>query len=197
MEVTQYPGFAKVFPGKLGFWFWHCLINALPSYLIAVVWLELWKFPVAHIAMGCAVLTFMLGYSVVTSLPGPLAKKGSLFSRALKVALVIRIVISVITAAIVPTGVYLLFTPDLWCGQFAASLVSEIYGFLGYEATLLQRVNDGSPSVILSTPGFMEIYLTTVLEGLILSFMLFIFSFIAIIILQMRDRKRMFREGRI
>jgi hypothetical protein len=35
----------------------------------------------------------------------------------------------------------------------------------------------------------MEIYLTTVLEGLILSFMLFILSFIAIIILQMRDRK--------
>ena len=197
MEPTKYIGFAKVFPEKLKFWFWHCLINALPSYLIAVVWLELWKYPVAHVAIGCAVLTFMLGYSVVTSLPGPLTRKETLYARALKAALVIRIVISAITVMIVPTGVFLLLTPDLWCGRFAATLVSKIYGFLGFEATLLPRANGGGPSELFSTPGFMEIYLTTVLEGLILSFMLFIFSFIAIIILQMRDRKRMFREGRI
>jgi prolipoprotein diacylglyceryltransferase len=37
--------------------------------------------------------------------------------------------------------------------------------------------------------GFLEIYATTILEGLILSFLLFILSFIAIIILQMRDRR--------
>ena len=43
----------------------------------------------------------------------------------------------------------------------------------------------------------MEIYLTTLLEGLFLSFLLFILSFIAIIILQARDKRRMFCKGRL
>lgn len=187
--------FWRVLPSQLAFWFWHCLINALPSYLIAVMWMALWKYPIAHIAMGCAVLTFIIGYSVVTSLPGPLARKDSLFGRALRSALMMRLVISVITIAMVPTGIFLTLTPDLWCGRLAVFLVSKAYGILGLNGALLNRSFDSDLSGVL--PGFMEIYLTTLLEGLILSFMLFILSFIAIIILQAKDRKRMFREGRL
>jgi prolipoprotein diacylglyceryltransferase len=51
---------------------------------------------------------------------------------------------------------------------------------------------------VLIQPGFMEIYLITLFEGLILSLMLFIFSVMAVVILQMRDRKKMFlRETRV
>ncbi|MEP2774872.1 MAG: hypothetical protein ABJQ29_02795 [Luteolibacter sp.] len=197
MTPTEYIGFQKLFPAKLKFWSWHCLINALPSYLIAVVWLQLWQHPIAHVSMAFAVLTFVLGYSVATSLPGPLANKDSLFSRAVKVGLIIRLIISFLTVCLVPTGVLLLFTPDYWSGQLAVSIVNEIYSYLGLEGTLLARVNDGRTPGISVSPGFLEVYLSTVLEGLILSFMLFILCVMAIIILQMRDRKRMFREGRI
>lgn len=193
----EYGGFKENFPKKLRFWFWHCLVNALPSYLMAVVWLALWTHPVAHIAMGCAVLTFVIGYSVLTSLPGPLAVKDSLFSRAMRVGLRVRMVISILTVCVVPTGIFVLFTPDYWCGQIAVNLVSKLYGLLGLEATLLPRINGDGRTRSLTSPDFVEIYLSTLLEGLILSSMLFIFSVIAIIILQVRDRKKMFREGRI
>jgi hypothetical protein len=64
-------------------------------------------------------------------------------------------------------------------------MVARCYDLLGLEATLAGRLDSVASSI---ETGFMEIYLSTVLEGLILSFMLFILSFIAIIILQMRDR---------
>jgi hypothetical protein len=195
MSQEEYVEFRKRFASRLAFWLWHCIINALPSYLIAVIYLGLWEYPIAHVAMGCAVLTFILGYSVVTSLPGPLARKDSLFSRALNVALGIRLVISVATSLVIPFGPLMLLSPDFWCGRLAAFLVSEAYGVLGLDGVLVDRSFDSDLSGVL--PGFMEIYLTTLLEGLFLSFLLFILSFIAIIILQARDKRRMFCKGRL
>lgn len=183
------PTFSKCFPGKLRFWAIHCTINALPSYLIAVVWLELWPVAHAHWAMLAAVCTFIIGYAVLTSWLPVLREGRNLFTRALKVGLVIRTVISCLTVCVVPLGILLLFTPDYWCGQFAVVIVDWCYDLAGLEATLGSRFNDGYVDGSSLYTGFMEIYLTTLVEGLILSFLLFILSFIAIIILQMRDRR--------
>ncbi len=184
----------KRFPSKLKFWSVHCLINALPSYLIAVVWLQLWDQPVAQLAMGFAVLTFVLGYSIATSLPGPLSNRDSLAGRAMRVGLTVRTVISVVTVLAVPTGTLMFFTPDLWCGVFASNAVGFLFESAGLESTLPRGFNDGRSSGSSQVVGFLEVYLTTVIEGLILSFMLFLFSFIAILILQMRDRKKRFSQ---
>lgn len=186
MQTDQLPTFRKCFPGKLRFWAIHCTVNALPSYLIAVVWLGLWPVAHAHWAMLAAVLTFVFGYSVLTSWLPVLREGRNLFTRALKVGLVIRTVISCLTVMAVPLGIFVLFTPDYWCGQTAVNAIAWCYDLAGLEATLGSRADSVASSI---DTGFMEIYLTTVLEGLILSFMLFIFSFMAIIILQMRDRK--------
>jgi hypothetical protein len=43
--------------------------------------------------------------------------------------------------------------------------------------------------------GFVQIYATTMLEGLILSFLLLMISFFALIILQARDRRKVFSPG--
>lgn len=172
----------KIFPGKLRFWALHCTINALPSYMIAVVWLGLWPVAHAHWAMLAAVLTFIIGYAVLTSYV-PLLREGqTLFTRALKVGLTIRMVISVFTIIAVPVGVPLFVSPDLWCGMGASWFVSQVLG----TQPLLQRIGEASGGFEV---GFLEIYATTLLEGLLLSFLLFILSFIAIIILQMRDRR--------
>ncbi len=176
-----------VFFGKLRFWAIHCLINALPSYLIAVVWMELWGSSNAQFAMLAAVLTFIFGYSVLTSALPIFREDGSLFSRALHVGLIVRMVISVITVIAVPLGPLLMFTPDLWCGQFANNVVAWVLRVDG-----LMARTEGLRGEVLGKVGFFEIYLTTVLEGLILSFMLFIFSFIAIIFLQRKSVKNLY-----
>lgn len=174
--------FKKSFPGKLRFWALHCTINALPSYLIAVVWLGLWPVMHAHGAMLAAVVTFIIGYAVLTSRVAVLREGRNLFTRALKVGLVIRTVISVLTILAVPLGTPLLFSPDAWSGMGANWVVSQVLG----TPPLPQRIGHFGQG---SEVGFLEIYATTLVEGLILSFLLFILSFIAIIILQMRDRR--------
>lgn len=92
-----------------------------------------------------------------------------------------------------------IFTPDFWCGNIATAFVDRIYDFLGHE-TYLRKMFDGdiTKEGVLIQPRFMEIYLITIFEGLILSLMLFVFSVMAIVIIQMRDRKNMFlREARV
>jgi hypothetical protein len=174
--------FWKCFPAKLRFWALHCTINALPSYLIAVVWLGLWPVMHAHWAMLAAVVTFIIGYAVLTSCVPVLREGRNLFTRALKVGLTIRTVISVLTILSVPLATPLLFAPDTWCGFAASWVVSETLG----NPPLAQRIGGTSGG---SGVSFLEIYAITIIEGLILSFLLFILSFIAIIILQARDRK--------
>ncbi len=187
------PGFIYNLKGKLKFWTFHCLINALPSYLIVMVWLGQFGNPTSHMAMLSAVFTFVVMYSVMTSLPGPLTHKDTLFSRALRVGLILRMICSIWTFLFLFLGPIVIFTPDFWCGNIATGFVDRIYGFLGHE-TDLRKMFDGNTSKdgVLIQPGFKEIYLITLFEGLILSLMLFVFSVMAIVILQMRDRKKMF-----
>jgi hypothetical protein len=187
-------GFIDVFKGKLKFWALHCVISALPSYLIVMVWLKQAANPTAHLAMLAAIATFVIGYSVLTSLPGPLTRKDTLLSRALRVGLILRMICSIITTLAVPTGIFLLYTPDFWCGNLASTAVAKLFELLGHEAYIAGFMGRGS-AVHGVQIAFMEFYLVTLLEGLMLSLMLFIFSLIAVVILQMRDRKKFFVEN--
>lgn len=146
----------------------------------------LWPVAHAHWAMLAAVRTFVFGYSVLTSWVPVLREGRNLFTRALKVGLVIRTVISCLTDFVVPLGIFVLFTPDYWCEQIPVNIVAQCHDLMNLDATLGSRANSVTSSI---DTGFMEIYLTTVLEGLFFSFLLLILSFIAIINLQMRDRK--------
>lgn len=171
------------------------MINALPSYLIAVVWLGFWESRTAHLAMLAAAATFVLGYSTVTASMGIFRDGESLFSRALRAGLVIRIIISLVTLIAVPLGPFLMLTPDLWCGFLASIVVTKVLGL----PPLMERTYTGAsaaPNIDVQLPGFLEVYSTTILEGLVLSFLLFILSFLMILILQMRDRKRLYLLSR-
>jgi hypothetical protein len=182
MNQEVLDAFRGSFPGKLRFWTLHCMINALPSYFIAIVWLGLWPVMRAHWAMLAAVVTFIIGYAVLTSCVPVLREERNLFTRALRVGLAVRLYISVPTILAVPLGAPLLFSPDAWCGFAASWFVSQVLG----TPPLPQRIGGSSGA---SEVGFLEIYATTLVEGMLLSFLLFIISFIAIIILQMRDRR--------
>jgi len=113
----------------------------------------------------------------------------------LKVGLAIRAVFSFWTLVFVPLGPLMLFTPDLWCGQLANAIVANGFNAMGEQASLTAWLDDGGPTENLPLPGFLEIYLTTVMEGLILSFMVFIFSVIAVVILQRKAVRKLYSGG--
>ena len=74
----------------------------------------------------------------------------------------------------------LFFTPDFWCG-WAASLLVNAAGQLWLGTGELIRLEGSSPAAV---------YVTTILEGFILSLMLLMISFFALLIGQIRQRRK-------
>ncbi len=68
-------------------------------------------------------------------------------------------------------------TPDFWCGRAAVHAAFQLFG-----------------SDVDMYAGFLPVYITTLLEGFILSFILLTISFFAVIFLQSRDRRRLFSD---
>ena len=175
-----------VFPRQLRYWALHCLLNAAPSLGIALGWMGLWKVPAAVAAMFAAIATFIGLYSFLTSLRGPFTDPDHILSRALRLGAKIRAWISGLSCLAVPTGFGMLFTPDYWCGLISITLVNAPSRFLGKEGAFFQPDTDGS------TASFFPVYATTLLEGFILSFLLLMIAFFSLILLQMRDRKKIY-----
>lgn len=76
----------------------------------------------------------------------------------------------------------MMLTPDFWCGFLATSIVEKAGLFIS-------PLGHGGPAWVENT-GFIKIYAITMLEGFILSFMLAMISFFAVIYLQARDRRK-------
>lgn len=80
------------------------------------------------------------GYFIAWSID----KQRSLFSRALKLGLKLRMIISILTVCAVPLGVVLMYTPDYWCGWAAVIVVERVFDAMGLTAVLMQGVDEGS-----------------------------------------------------
>lgn len=177
-----------VFPRQLRFWTFHCAINALPSLCIALVFLRLWKSPPAVAAMICAIATFILLYATLTSLNGPLANESHLLARSLKLGAKIRAWISGLSLFLLSANAAV-FTPDFWCGFLASGLLYRADQFFNPGSNTFDLV---SVSRSAATIDFFPIYVTTLLEGIILTFLLLMISFFAVMFLQARDRRKFF-----
>ncbi len=172
------------------FWAGHCSLNALPSFLIALIWLELWKSPAGILAMLAAVATFIVLYSVATSLRGPLSDPESALSRALRVGLKLRCWISVLSVPVVLIPGLAILAPDLWCGFLATMVLETASNAVGLDFNVDMR---RSMSRGMTGPDFLSVYATTLLEGFILSFLLAMISFFALAFMQMAERRKAFR----
>ncbi len=170
--------FLAVFPRQLRFWTFHCMLNGAAALIV----LQLWKSPSAIVAMLFAIATFILLYATFTSAIDPLADDLHVLSRSLKLGTKIRAWISGLSMFVVVTPA-MSIAPDFWCGYFSAAIIDVGARQLGLRGQLI-----GSPN----SAGFPEIYATTLLEGFILSFLLLMISFFAVMFLQARDRKRVF-----
>lgn len=179
----------------LGFWSLQCVISALPGFCIAMWLVKLSKNPVALVAMLSALLTMILAITALASISTSLTAWRTLPSRGLRVGLLLRgicsgvslIVLGVVLASEGGDGrAILIVMPDLWTGLGAAlsiTLLSEPLGF-GNPASELM---DGYPDL-----GFAMIYLIALIDGLILCFLIFIVSFVSMLVLQIRDRRRLY-----
>lgn len=156
------------------------MINSLPSMVIALITLGLWAQPAGIAAMLAAIGTFILLYATLTSLDGPLADERHVLSRALRLGSKIRVWISGISLFFAAIPPFMMFLPDFWCGFLASNIVNDAGRSFGFA---------GSPGWSQNT-GFLKIYAITMLEGFILSFILAMISFFAVIYLQARDRRK-------
>lgn len=176
--------FLSVFPRQLRFWTFHCCLNAAPSFVVALFFLGLVSNNEAIIAMLCGIGSFILFYATLTSLPGPLSDERNILSRSLKAGAKIRSwiaglsLLSVFTPAIT-------ISPDFWCGNFAVKMVESLIGYFrsGFSVARMEHA------------GFLEIYLTTIIEGCFLSMLLLMISFFAVMLLQAKERRRVFRHA--
>lgn len=178
------PKFLDRFPGQLGHWALHGTLNALPSFIIAAVYLQLWNKPQAMLGMGAAVVVFILAFATVTSLPGPQAEASHLIARAIRLGAKIRSWIACLSLPLLalPRGGFF-FVPDFWCGWLACAIQESAVKFLGM----------GSGRSGIDDPTFGGIFALTLLEGLILSIFLLTIAFFSLIALQNRERKRVMR----
>jgi len=188
----------KRFRENLGFWTLQCVISALPGFCIAMGFLKLsWKSG-APLGMMAAFLTIVILVNSFASLSETLTSWKSLLSRGLRVALHIRGVSSfaslmVIGALLVTSGSYenpvIILMPDIWTGLTSTILVSLLSMPFGLENPLAELTEAGT------NLGFLTVYLIAIIDALILCFLMFILSFVSMLVIQIRDRRRMSLHG--
>jgi hypothetical protein len=177
--------FFAVFPRQLRFWTFHCIVNALPSFCIASVMLNLKDSPTCIIAMLAGIGSFILFYALLTSIPGPLADKRNLLARSLTAGTKIRSWFVGICALLIIFKVPL-FLVDFSIGTLAVRTVEE---------TSRAVSPGGLVTSIDSHSSFLHIYMVTILDGMLLSIVLLTLSFVALVVLQGRERRKFFRQA--
>jgi len=186
------------FRRSLGFWSLHCVVSALPGFCIAMWLVGFSRNPVAPPAMLSALFTMILLLTSIMSIWPTLTDWRTLPSRGLRVGLQLRFICSV--ASLIVLGVVLaseggdghailILMPDLWTGLGAVLSISLLSEPFGYGNPVSDVMDDSSDL------GFAMIYLIALIDGLILCFMIFIVSFVSMLVLQIRDRKRFYQDG--
>ncbi|MFK7910160.1 MAG: hypothetical protein AB8F34_06105 [Akkermansiaceae bacterium] len=183
--------------GQLRYWSIHCGLTALPSFCIA---LTFFNSPLNIAAMLCGIATFIIGYTAITATPIYGKLHDGLIGKSVRLGTRIRMIISLIGLPFLipilgydfngsgepPTSAF--FTVDFWFG-YAAVILTAIGGeALGMNFSGLEgRDNIGA--------DFAFTYLTTIVEGLLISISLVLISFFALIILNGKQNRKIYQQA--
>lgn len=148
--------------------------------------------------MLCGIATFVLAYTTITStsLYGKL--HSGLVGRSVRLGTRIRMVISLIglpmlipligfdasRTAELPASAF--FTADFWFGYVSLLIATIGWQELGFHTEFMAS---GS-----SEPDFLFTYLTTLIEGLLISISLVLIAFFTLIILNARQKRRVYQS---
>ena len=162
-------------PGQLTKWTVLVSACALPSFIIALVF----GFHTPHAIAGmlCGIATFIVAYALVTSTHFYLRRSEGLLGRALRAGTKVRVIISLFSLPLLiglfspKAGFALQIMPDFWCGFAAIKIVDKL----------------GSDfSLITDQQQFFPAYLTTVVEGILMSLTLAALCLLALWPISMR-----------
>lgn len=180
----------KRFFKELRFWGIHCAICAAPSFAIAGFFLSFFQSAQNTAAMLFGVTLFVFAFSLLSTFWKALHDPQNLLSRALRIALKIRFAISALTLFVLLLAVTVesagpgeildvfVFIPDYWAGILAFTVLNHSATFFGLE------------EIVPFSGSFHTTLIWTIIEGSILSFFLFLFSFFSLITINTRERRR-------
>ena len=154
----------RTYHTQLRYWSIHCCINALPSFLIAFIYLGLWKQPHSILAMILGVLIFIILYTGITTEIRSFSNPDSLIYKASKVAIIFRAITAFIALILVPTPFFFM-TIDYFAGFFAGVI-------LGFDT---------------HNYSFFETLIWTLFEGLLLSIFLFTIALVILGLMKLRE----------
>lgn len=176
------PAPSAVFSRQLRFWTLHGTLQALPSFCIAAGFLHLWRSPAALAAMVAGIAVFVLILTTVTSLMPSLSDLRQPQARALRLGAKIRSWIAALSLLlVVPVP---MLTPDFWCGMVAVATGESFLQTMG-----------SSVEIFGGRGGFYPVLLVTLLEGVVLAFLLLLISFAVLVVQQFRARRNAFVGG--
>jgi hypothetical protein len=176
-------------PRQLRYWTGHCLLNALPSGVIACIFLKYWKNPEALLAMGSAVIAFILLFAFLTSIRGPLTQPDHTLNRAIRAGVKFRKAVSLISLPLlIPPFTFLV--PDLWGGLLAAWLTLQAAQLIDNRTPMAASLDR-----LVEEPTFTSVFATTMFVGLFISFFMLMFSFFAVLVIQRRERAKLYPLG--
>ena len=177
--------YRKRFLKQLLHWGIHCSVCAAPSFLIAGLLLSFFDSLENTFAMIFGVVIFILAYSTLTTFWKPLHDPKHPLSRALKIALKIRFGISIVSLLLLYFALNISssekligWLPDYWAGWLSYMILARGIDLLGL------------PEFDLDSGNFITILIWTVLEGGVLSFLLFMLVFFSLLILSFRQRRK-------
>lgn len=166
---------------QLRFWAFHCSLTALPSFLIVVINPGLGTNTTTILAMLTGITIFILIYTLAGSSISALHDQKHLFARATRLALKIRLFISVASLPLVffvsQMEKLLFIIPDYWAGVTAGFALSSL-----------------SPTHAWSIESFPFTVGWTLLEGFILSFLLFMGTFFCLLWVNHKEKKKIFQK---
>jgi len=176
-----------VLPRQLRYWTGHCLLNAFPSVIIACVALEYLKEVQALVAMLWAVIVFIFLFAILTSIRGPLTQSDHTLSRAIRAGVKFRKVVSLISLPLlVPPFTFLI--PDLWIGVLATWITLQVEHLFGPSATMISLLD-----LMDEKPTFLRVFATAMVSGTLISLFMLMISFFAVLVIQRRERAKMYR----
>lgn len=171
---------------QLGFWTLHCGVTSIPSFCIA---LTAFNTSAAIIGMLAGILTFILGYTTLTSARFYSKLHLSLVGRSIKLGARIRMWISICSLPLLIAGFgkydsaqEILFVPDMWFGLVAILIFS-----MGAQSFGVSPIGRNIENI-----DAFSVYCITIIEGVLISVSLILIAFVVLIVLNYkRNRQRL------
>lgn len=183
---------------QLRYWSLHCGLTGLPSFCLALIY---FNSTTNVVAMLTGITTFIICFSAITSssLYGKL--HSGIVGRSIRLGTRIRMIVSLaglpfllplighdVDQGSMPS-MFVLFTADFWFGYAALMITSVVDQALGGN-----HKGFGSSNF---EADFAFTYMTTVVEGLLISVSLVLIAFFTLIILNAKRRRQIHQEATI